>query len=145
MHFVGIHDREDIIAHARKYIVKDNMMKEVTTKAKFVLGRTKDFKVPFKDIFSQGLPNLWDEQGVCIAKNEYHLKLQEKRNDTSAIDKLGWSIKGQHIFEILDKDFFLFHEIGRVIFGLPPSYNFYSELEVISREMLAASFPANSV
>ena len=100
----------------------------------------------FKDISSQVLPNFWDEQGVCIVENEYHLKLQEKRNDTSAIDKLGWTIKGQHVFEVLDKDFFLFQVIRKAIFGLPPpSYNFYSELEVISREMLARSFPTNYV
>ena len=72
--------------------------------------------------------------------------MQGKINDTFAIDKLGWSIKGQHVFEILDKDLFLFHEIRKVIFGLPPpSYNFYSELEVINREMLTSSFPTNSV
>lgn len=70
------------------------MMKEVSTKANFLLGRTEDFKVLFKDIFSQCFPNLWDEHGACIAKNEYHLKLQEKRNDTSTIDKIGWRIKG---------------------------------------------------
>ena len=111
MHFVGIHYREDMIAQEMKYIVKDNVMKEVTTKANFLLGRDEDFKVLLKDIFSQGFPNFWDEQGVCIAENEYHLKLQEKRNGTSAIGKLGCSIKGKHIFEILDKDFILFHEI----------------------------------
>jgi hypothetical protein len=55
------------------------MMKEVTTKAHFLLGRTKDFKALFQDIFSQGFPNLWNEQGVCIAENEYHLKLQEQK------------------------------------------------------------------
>jgi len=87
------------------------MVKEVTTKVNFLLGRTEDFKVLFKDIFSQGLPNFCDEQGICIIENEYHLKLLEKRNDTSTIDKLDLNIKGQHIFEILDKDFFLFHEI----------------------------------
>ena len=121
-------------------------MKEVTTKANFLLGRIEDFKALFKDIFSQGFPNLWDEQGVYIKKNEYHVKLQEKRNGTYSIEKLGWSIKGQHVFEILDKDLFLFHEIRKVIFGLPPSsYNFYFELEVISREMLATYFLANSI
>ena len=122
------------------------MVKEVTTKANFLLGRDEDFKVMFKDIFSHGLPNFCDEQGVCIIENDYHLKLLEEIIDTYAIDKLDLNIKGQHIFEILEKDFFLFHEIRQVIFGLPPpSYNFYSELEVVSREMLATSFPTNSV
>ena len=37
LHFAGIQDRADIIAQARKYIVKDNMVKEVTTKANFLL------------------------------------------------------------------------------------------------------------
>ena len=98
LHFVGIQDREDIIAQARKYIIKDNMVKDVTTKANFFLGRDEDFKVMFKDIFNQGWPNFQDKQGVCIAENDYHLKLLEKRNDTSAIDKLDLNIKGQHIF-----------------------------------------------
>ena len=81
----------------------------------------------FKDIFNRGLPNFWDEEGVCTSESDYHLKLQEKRNDITAIDKLDLIIKGPDIFEILDKDFFLFHEIKKLIFGLPPpSYNFYS-------------------
>ena len=69
-HFAGIQDREDIIAQARKYIIKDNMVKEETTKDNFFRGIAKDFKVMFKNIFSQGLPNFWDEQGVCIAEND---------------------------------------------------------------------------
>ena len=50
-------------------------MKEMSVQANFLLGRTKYFKVLFKDNFSQGLPNFWDEQGICIAENEYQLKL----------------------------------------------------------------------
>ena len=146
LHFVGIQDRANIIAQVRKYIIKDNMVKEVTTKANFFLGRDEDFKVMFKDIFSQGWPNCRDKQGVCIIENDYHLKLFEKRNGTSAIDKLDLNIKGQHIFEILDRDFFFFHESRQVIFGLPPPpYNIYSELDVFRREMLVASFPSKSI
>ena len=100
----------------------------------------------FKDIFIQGLPNFWDEEGVCTSESYYHLKLQEKINDITAIDNPGLIIRGQDIFDILDKYFFLFHKIRKLIFGLPPpSYNFYLELDVISREMLATTFPAKSV
>ena len=125
--FVVIQDRADLIVQARKYIVKDNLAKVVAVKENLLLRRIEDFKIISKDIFSQGLPNFWDEKGVCISESDYHLKLQEKRNDITPIDKMDLIIKGQDIFEILDKYFFLFHEIRQLILGLPPpSYNFYS-------------------
>ena len=61
-----------------------------------------------------------------VAENEYLEKLQEKKDDTSCIDKLDPIIKGHHIFKVLDREFFLFYEIRKIITSLPsPSYNPY--------------------
>ena len=64
LRFTSTHDKSDIIAQERKYILKDKIMREVSAKANFFLGRTEDFKVLFKDIFSQCLQNLWDAKGA---------------------------------------------------------------------------------
>ena len=65
-------------------------------------------------------------------------------NDISNIDQLTSKVKGQDIFDILHKDFYLLFMMRQTINGLPPiTYSFYSELDAISREMLVVSFPAN--
>jgi hypothetical protein len=100
----------------------------------------------FKNVFSQGLPSFWDEEVTFISENDYISKIQEKKNDTTSIEKLDPIIKGQDIFEILDRDFFLFYETRKIIIGLPPpSYNFYSYLDVINTDLLETTFPSNSV
>ena len=40
-------------------------------KAKFLKTRAEQFKNMFRNIFSHGLPNFWDEEGAMIAKNYY--------------------------------------------------------------------------
>ena len=100
----------------------------------------------FKNVFSQGLPSFWDEEGEIIFENDYLFELQKKENDTTLIDMLEQIIKGRDIFEVLDKDFFLFHETKKIIIRLPPpSYNFYLDFDVIKRDLLATAFPSNSV
>ena len=100
----------------------------------------------FKNVFNQGLPSFWDEKGTIISKNDYLFKLQENKNATTLIDNLDPIIKGRDIFEVLDRYFFLFHETRKIVFGLPPpSYNFYSYLYIINRDLLVATFPASSV
>ena len=100
----------------------------------------------FRNVFSQGLANFWDEEGIMVAKNEYLSKLQEKKGDTSSTDKLDPIIKGHHIFEVLYKEFFLFYETRKNITSLPsPSYDLYSNLDVVNRDLLVVAFPAISV
>ena len=48
--FAGIHDRAELISQARKYIIKDRMMKYIISKANFMLGRVEDFKLSLKDL-----------------------------------------------------------------------------------------------
>ena len=62
----------------------------------------------FKNVFNQGLPNFWDEEGMMVEENEYLSKLQEKKDDTSSIDRLDPLMKVHHFFEVLDKEFCLF-------------------------------------
>ena len=79
-------------------------------------------------------------------ENDYLSKLQEKKNDTTSIEELDPIIEGRDIFEVLDRYFFLFFESKKIIIGLPPpSYNFYSYLDVVNKDLLATTFPANSV
>ena len=84
-------------------------------KAKVLKTRAEQFKNMFRNLFSQGLPNFWDEEGIMVEENDYLFKLQEKKYDTSSIDKLDPLIKGHHIFEVLDKIFCLFYETKNII------------------------------
>lgn len=133
LQFAGIQDRADLIAQAKNYIVKDTLAREVALKEKFLKSTTEQFKNMFRNVFSQGLHNFWDEEGIMVAKNEYLAKLQEKKDDTSSIDKLDPIIKSRHIFVVLDMEFFLFYDTRKIITSLPsPSYNLYSDLDVVN-------------
>ena len=81
-----------------------------------------------------------------VAENDYLTKLQEKKDDTSSIEKLDPLIKGHHIFKVLNKEFCLFYETRKIISSLcPPSYNLYSDLDVVNWDLLAVAFPSSSV
>ena len=67
----GIQDRADLIAQAKKYIVKDALAKEVTMKANFLKTRAEQFKNMFMNLFSNGLPNFWNEEGSMIIESDY--------------------------------------------------------------------------
>jgi hypothetical protein len=145
LHFARIEDREDLIAQARKYIIKDRLLKDMIEKANYLL-RVEDFKIIFKDIFEKNFPNFWDERGLFIAMNDHQVKILEKRNDISNIDQSKSNIKGKDIFDILEKDFYLLFMLRKIVNGLSPvTYSFYSELDVISREMLVVPFPTNPI
>ena len=58
-------------------------MKNIIAKTNFMLGRIAYFKLLFKDVFRHGLPNFWNGQGLYLIEEEYHIKLSERRNDTS--------------------------------------------------------------
>lgn len=56
------------------------------------------------------------------------------------------NVKGQDIFDVLDKDFYLLHEMRKIIFDLPPiTYKFHFELNAINIEMLVVSFPSTPI
>ena len=144
LQFAGMQDRANLIAQAKKHIVKDALAKEVAMKANFLKTRDEQFKNMFKNLFANGLPNFWNEEGAMIAENEYLSQWQQKRDDTSCIDQLDPIIKGHHIYDVLDKEFCLFYEVRRIISNLPPpSYNLYSIMDVVNRDLLAVAFLAS--
>ena len=115
LQFAGIQHRAYLIAQDKKYIVKDALAKEVTMKANFLKTRAEQFKNMSRNLFANGLPNFWNEEGAMIAENEYLSQWQQKRDDTSSIDQLDPIIMGHHIYDILDKEFCLFYEVRRII------------------------------
>ena len=62
LQFAGIQDKAYLIAQAKKYIVKAALAKEVAMKNNFLKTRAEQFKNMFKNRFSDGLPNFWDEE-----------------------------------------------------------------------------------
>ena len=60
----------------------------------------------FRDIFSNALPNFWNEEGAMIAENDYLSQWQQKKEDTSSIHQLDPIIKGHHVYDVLEKRFF---------------------------------------
>ena len=63
LQFVGIQDRDDLIVQENKYIVKDTLVREVALNANFLKSRAEQFKNMFRNVFIQGLPSFWDEEG----------------------------------------------------------------------------------
>ena len=144
LQFTGVEDRAYLISQAIKYIIKDILLKDMVAKSNYLLRRVDYCKIIFKKIFEQGLPNFLDEQGLFLLNIEYQEKILEKRNDLSNINQLTSGIKGQDIFDILQKDFNLLFMMRCTVNGLPyVTYSFYSEVDAINREMFPVSFPTN--
>ena len=57
-----------MIVQAKKYIVQDALAKEVAMKTNFLKTRVEQFKNMFRNIFTHGLPNFWDEEGAMIVR-----------------------------------------------------------------------------
>ena len=113
-------------------------------KDNFWKTRTEQVKNMFKNHFTRGLPNFWDEEGAMIVENDYLSQWQQKKEDTSSTDQLDPIINGHNIYEVLDKEFCLFYETRRRISTLPsPSYNLYSDLDVSNQDLLAIAFPSS--
>ena len=114
-------------------------------KSNFLRTRDEQFKRMFKNIFDNGLPNFWNEEGAMIAESDYLSLWKKERDDTTSIDQLDPIIRGHHIYDVLDKEFCLFYEVRRIISNLPPpSYNLYSDLDVVNWDLLAVAFPTSS-
>ena len=51
LHFVGIQAKKYLITQARKYIIKDILLKDVTANTNLLLRRVEDSKMISKDMF----------------------------------------------------------------------------------------------
>ena len=60
---IGIKDRVAIVLWAKKFINKHQLMKVVQDKANTMSSQIKDFRLPFKDVFDDGIPSFWDDEG----------------------------------------------------------------------------------
>ena len=122
-----------MIVQAKKYIVKETLAKEVLMKENFLKARADQFRQAFKFLFDNGFPSFWNEEGIMISENDYLSLWQHKKNGTSSIDQVDPIIIGCHIYDVLDKEFCLYYEARRIISNfLPPSYNLYSDLDVVN-------------
>ena len=86
LQFSGIRDRADIIVQAKKYIVKDALAKEVAMQANFLRAKVDQFMHMFKNLFDNGFPSFWNEEGVLIVEGDYLSLWQQERNDNTSID-----------------------------------------------------------
>lgn len=123
LQIVGVTNRFDLLVQAKKYVIKDSLEKEGIAKSNHLIQRAQDFKTLFKDVFNQGLPFFWTEEGMLISEVNYLTKLQEKAKDTSVIDNLDPIVKGREIFQVLDKISFCFMKPGKLFMAclLPPT------------------------
>ena len=79
LQFEGIQDIIDLIAQAKKYIIKDKMLQNNTAKAKFVPSRVSDFRAIFQSDFEHSLPNFGDEQGIFLSDEDYLVDIHLKK------------------------------------------------------------------
>ena len=47
----------------KNFINKHQLMKVVQDKANTMSSQIKDFRLAFKDLFDDGLPSFWDDEG----------------------------------------------------------------------------------
>ena len=63
-------------------------MKTVQDKANEMLSEVNNFKQVFKELFEDGLPSFWDEEGRMFSQEHYHSLLVQSRMDHSKFDDL---------------------------------------------------------
>ena len=60
---IGIKDIIAIVLWAKKFINKHQIMKVVQDKMNTMSSQIKDSRLAFKDLFDDGLPYFWDDEG----------------------------------------------------------------------------------
>ena len=63
LHDIGVKDRIAMVLWDKKFIHKHHLMKAVQDKADEMISQVDDFKQAFKELFEDGLPSFWDEEG----------------------------------------------------------------------------------
>ena len=101
MQDIGIKDRVAIVLWAKKFINKHQLMKVVQDKANQMSSQIKDFKADFKNLFDDGLPSFWDDEGRLFSKEQYHILLVHNRMDHSNFEDLVKGLTGKFIVEKL--------------------------------------------
>ena len=60
---IGLKDIIAMVLWAKKFIHKHHLMKTVQDKADEMVSQVNDFKQVFKELFEDGLPSFWGEEG----------------------------------------------------------------------------------
>ena len=60
---IGIKDRVSIVLWSKKFINKHQLMKIVQAKANQMSSQIKYFRMNFQNLFDDGLPSFWDDEG----------------------------------------------------------------------------------
>ena len=102
-----------------------------------------DFRHAFKELFEDGLPSFWDEEGRLFSQEHYHSLLVQSRMDHSNFDDLVKGLTGKIIVDKLTEDFKILQKILIVRGRLPiVSYEAYMDMEVSIREMTEYDTPS---
>ena len=118
-------------------------MKMVQDKANEMLSEVNNFKQVFKELFEDGLPSFWDEEGWMFSQEHYHSLLVQSRMDHSKFDDLEKGLTGKVIVEKLIEDFEILQKFLIIRRGLPKvSYEAYMGLEVSIQEMMECDTPS---
>ena len=102
----------------------------------------KDFRLSFKDLFDDGLPSFWDDEGWLFSQYKYHSLLVQNHKDHSKYEDLVKGLTGKVIVEKLTEDFEILDRFLIIKKGFPTmSYEAYVDLEVSIREMTKYDTP----
>ena len=89
----------------------------------------------FKDLFDDGLPSFWDDEGRLFSQEQYHILLVQNCMDHSKFEYLVKGLIGKVIVEKLIEDFEILDRFLIIKKGLPAvSCEYYVDLEVSIRE-----------
>ena len=105
LHEMGIKDRVSIVMWAKKIIHKHHLIKTVQDKSEGFLLQVNNFRQDFKELFEDGLPSFWDEEGRMFSQEHYHNLLVQCRMDHSKFNELEKSLTGKTIVDMLTEDF----------------------------------------
>ena len=96
----------------------------------------------FKDLFDDGLPSFWDDEGRFFSQEKYHSLLVQNCMDHSKFEDLVKGLTGKVIVEKLIEDFGILDKFLIIKKGLHVvSYEAYMDLEVSIREMTEYDTP----
>ena len=105
-------------------------------------SQIKDFRLAFKDLFDDGLPSFWDDEGWFFSQEQYHSLLVQNRMDHSKFEDLIKGLTGKIIVEKLTEDFEILDRFLIIKKGLHAMfYEAYVDLEVSIREMTKYDTP----
>ena len=105
-------------------------------------SQIKDFGTAFKDLFDDGLPYFWDDEGRLFSQEQYHSLFVQNRMDHSKFEHLVKGLTRKVIVEKLTEDFEILDKFLIIKKGLPVvSYEAYVDLEVSIRDIIEYNTP----